>query len=239
MLRWGGALAMAMALAPAAPAAVASEPLPNYGRERPPSHAQASPPGATEPPRSPQSKAQGKPRTEPYLPTAAKLRTATGYTKLIEHAGDRPQVEHGRPGYAEEPEPPPTYKEPPPTGPTGPPSHAEPSHPAATELPSHEEVRPTGTTKQPRSAESKARGKPPTKTAPPEYAEPVSYTEDPHRAGRARSVRARKPRSLPFTGLDLRSEIGVGILLIAAGCLITIVGRRRSNGWSPLRRQLD
>jgi hypothetical protein len=270
MLRRGAVLAMAMALAPAAPAAVASEPLSNYGRERPPSHTQASPPRATEPRRSPQSKAQGKPRTEPSLPTAAKLRTATGYTKPIEHARPRPHTE-GRPeGYDQEPEPPPIHKPPPPEhgepqppphaeSSTERPSHAEPSPPAVTELHSQPEVPPTGATKPPRHAESKARGKPRTETAPPpgakprtvsEYSELVSYTKGLHRAEHrklseegkspepARSVRARKPRSRPFTGSDLRWEIGVSILLIAAGCLIAIaiVGRHRSNDRSPLRR---
>jgi hypothetical protein len=269
MLRRGAVLAMAIALALVAPSAVASAPLSNYSRERPPSHAQASPPRATEPPRSPQSKAQGKPRTQPSLPTAATLRSATGYTKLIEHARPRPQ--HTEPPRYRETPAPPTLQEPPPPGPPGPPSHAEPSgteppshaEPSGTEPPSHAELPPshaevpsTGAKKPPRRPESKARGESRTETALPlgakprtlsDDAESIEYTYNSHRAGHgkppehgkspehARSVRARKRRSLRFAGLDLRWEIGVGVLLIAAG-LIAIVRRRRSNGGSPLRR---
>lgn len=173
------------------------------------------------------SKAQSEPRTETAPPTGAKPRTARTHRHHTQEPG-RPS------GYAQEP--PPTHK-PPPTH-TDP--NSSPPSPGVTEPSRNPEAPPPGVTAPP----------PPTNIAPPpgakrrpapkyteqkypEFVQKAEHGELPEHGEGPEQVRfapAQKPRSLPFTGMDLRWEISVGVLLIAAGCLIAIVRRFRSNG---------
>lgn len=174
-----------------------------------------------------------EPRTETAPPTGAKPRTTLAHGH---------HTDPGRPGgpdsgYGQEPKSPP--------GATEPSRNPEAPPPAATE-PTRPEAPAPGTTEPPRNPEPKAPGEiaHPTGVKPrpaPEHTERDEYPESEqaehgelpqHGEGpeQVRFTPAQKPQSLPFTGLDLRWEIGVGVLLIAAGCLIAIVRRFRSNG---------
>lgn len=117
-------------------------------------------------------------------------------------------------GYGGTP-PTPTTTTPPPTG--------EPARPETNERPYTTGTTTTGTTP------SKETSRPEEVARPEEADEPVAaVARKPHRTPPFRGT-------LPFTGLDIRLEFALGVLLIAAGYPLLRLQRRRGSGRAQRR----
>ena len=108
------------------------------------------------------------------------------------------------------------------TTPTPPPTGKEPVRPETNERPHTTETTPSKETSRPEEV-----------VRPEEAGEPVAAVA--RKPPRTLPHRTLPHRTLPFTGLDIRLELALGVLLIAAGYPLLRLQRRRGFGRAQRR----